>query len=75
VRRPWSALVALALLALAPKCVLCLAAYAGLATALGLGGRELCGAEPGTHTPALIVSALLVAAGIVCLIARKTTAR
>jgi hypothetical protein len=33
-----------ALLALAPKCLLCLAAYAGLGTALGLGGGELCGA-------------------------------
>jgi hypothetical protein len=28
----------------APKCLLCLAAYAGLGTALGLGGQELCGA-------------------------------
>lgn len=39
-----------ALLALAPKCVLCLAAYAGLAAALGLGGPELCGA-PGETSP------------------------
>ncbi len=33
-----------ALFALAPKCLLCLTGYLGLATALGLGGRELCGA-------------------------------
>jgi hypothetical protein len=33
-----------ALLALAPKCVLCVAAYVGLGAALGLGGPELCGA-------------------------------
>jgi hypothetical protein len=32
-----------ALLALTPKCVLCVLAYAGLGTALGLGGPELCG--------------------------------
>jgi len=31
-------------LALAPKCLLCLAAYAGAGAALGLGGPELCGA-------------------------------
>jgi hypothetical protein len=33
-----------ALLAVAPKCILCLVAYVGLGTALGLGGPELCGA-------------------------------
>ena len=33
-----------ALLALAPKCVLCVLAYAGLGTALGLSGPELCSA-------------------------------
>ena len=36
------------LLALAPKCVLCLLAYAGLGAAIGLGGPELCGAPAGT---------------------------
>ena len=36
-----------ALLLAAPKCVLCVLAYAGLATGLGLGGPELCG---GTRT-------------------------
>jgi hypothetical protein len=33
-----------ALLALTPKCVLCLLAYVGLGAALGLNGPELCGA-------------------------------
>jgi len=37
-------LVSGAALALAPKCLLCLAAYAGAGAALGLGGPELCGA-------------------------------
>lgn len=32
-----------ALLALTPKCVLCVLAYAGLGVALGTGGREICG--------------------------------
>ncbi|MFO1448819.1 MAG: hypothetical protein U1F61_11745 [Opitutaceae bacterium] len=34
-----------ALVALAPKCALCLIAYIGLGTALGLSGPELCGAS------------------------------
>jgi hypothetical protein len=34
-----------ALLALTPKCLLCLATYAGLGAALGLGGPEICGAS------------------------------
>jgi len=40
--RGW--LIPAALLALAPKCVMCLIAYAGIGAALGLGGPELCGA-------------------------------
>ncbi|HSI10236.1 MAG: hypothetical protein ACAH89_08780 [Rariglobus sp.] len=39
-----------ALLALAPKCVLCLLAYAGLGAAFGLGGPEICGAPAGFTT-------------------------
>jgi hypothetical protein len=39
--RRW--LLPAALLALVPKCVLCLLAYTGLGIALGLGGPELCG--------------------------------
>lgn len=38
-----------ALLVLMPKCLLCVLAYAGLGTALGLGGPEICGA-PGAST-------------------------
>ncbi|HEY0864628.1 MAG TPA: hypothetical protein VGD97_11030 [Lacunisphaera sp.] len=40
--RGW--LLPAALLAVAPKCLLCVLAYAGLGAALGLGGPELCGA-------------------------------
>lgn len=43
-RRALRWLVPAAALALAPKCLLCVLAYAGLASALGLGGHELCGA-------------------------------
>ena len=34
-----------AALALLPKCILCVLAYVGLGTALGLGGPEICGAS------------------------------
>lgn len=44
--RGW--LIPAALLALAPKCVLCLLAYAGLGAALGLSGPEICGATSST---------------------------
>jgi hypothetical protein len=44
-----------ALLALAPKCLLCAAAYVGLGAALGLGGPELCGA---TNSPVTWASSL-----------------
>jgi len=39
------------LLALAPKCALCLVGYAGLATALGVTGPQLCGAPAASATP------------------------
>ncbi|MBC8041561.1 MAG: hypothetical protein H7Y06_13540 [Opitutaceae bacterium] len=38
------------LLALAPKCVLCVIAYAGLGAALGIGGPEICGASADSPT-------------------------
>ncbi len=47
VRRPASWLATGALVALAPKCLLCVVAYAGVGAALGLGGSEICGASPG----------------------------
>jgi hypothetical protein len=37
-----------ALLALAPKCVLCVLAYAGLGASIGLSGPEICGATAGS---------------------------
>jgi len=40
---------------LAPKCLLCVAAYAGLGAALGLGGRELCGAPAGAAADPLTI--------------------
>ena len=40
-----------ALLALMPKCLLCLAAYAGIGAALGFGGPEICGASSGMIGP------------------------
>jgi hypothetical protein len=45
-RRTAGWLAGSALLALSPKCFLCLAAYAGFGTVLGLGGPELCGDGP-----------------------------
>ncbi|MFA6289027.1 MAG: hypothetical protein WC661_16720 [Opitutaceae bacterium] len=42
-----------ALLALAPKCLLCVLAYAGLGAVLGLGSQEVCGASDGS-TPAWV---------------------
>lgn len=52
-----------ALLAAVPKCALCLLAYAGLGTALGLGGPELCGAAAGTNWPALLLGLGALGAG------------
>jgi hypothetical protein len=50
-----------AVLALAPKCLVCGLAYAGL---LGLGGAELCGdAPPSWHRVAPVVAGALGVAG------------
>ncbi len=63
-RVPWLAPVAL--LALAPKCLLCVLAYAGVATALVRGGPELCGAAEGATGPGVArLAAVAVAAGVV----------
>ena len=45
IRRGVRWLLPAALLALAPKCLVCVLAYAGAGAALGLGGPEWCGAE------------------------------
>lgn len=44
-RRTARWLLPAALLALTPKCVLCVLAYVGLGTALGLAGPEWCGSS------------------------------
>lgn len=55
-RRRW--LAPAALLAVGPKCVLCALAYAGLGSAFGLGGPELCGPPAASaHWPWLPVAA------------------
>ena len=46
-RRAVCCLFPAALLALTPKCLLCVLAYAGLGAMLGLGGPEICGASGG----------------------------
>jgi hypothetical protein len=56
----WRGFAALGLLALAPKCLLCLAAWLGLGTLLGIGGPELCGASPAS----VDVEAVAVCVGI-----------
>jgi MYXO-CTERM domain-containing protein len=67
-RRAVRWLLPAALIALTPKCFLCLLAYAGLGAALGLGGPEICGASAGSH--GLRASLLALAAlGIVGLFA------
>ena len=57
-RRPVRSLGPVALLALAPKCGMCVLAYAGLGAALGLSGPEVCGATAGSAgflAPALVL--------------------
>ncbi|HEX2862000.1 MAG TPA: hypothetical protein VHN79_10190 [Lacunisphaera sp.] len=57
---PWTrgCLAPAALLAVAPKCVLCLATYTGIGTALGLGGPELCAASQPSHWTPVALGAL-----------------
>jgi hypothetical protein len=77
VRRPFRALAAFALIALSPKCVVCVVAYAGLGAALGLRGPEICGAAAGS--PDLWVLSLGVAFSTAILFAglrrRRTSIR
>ncbi len=69
----WSAPAALALLA--PKCLVCVAAYAGLGAALGLGGREMCGAaaaSPGAWaSPLGFLAAAFAALGLLAGLRRR----
>lgn len=66
-RSPFRWLAALAALALAPKCALCVLAYAGVGTAaLGLSRVEMCGPpEGGFHTaiPWLVVASIISGGG------------
>jgi len=50
-----------ALIALTPKCALCLLAYAGLGTVLGIGGPELCGSST-SATDSLVLATGLIGA-------------
>jgi hypothetical protein len=68
--RGW--LIPAALLALAPKCVLCVLAYAGLGAALGFGGPELCGVTGDATVSWVWLPALGAAVGIAGLFAGST---
>lgn len=65
----------LSLLLIAPKCVLCLVAYAGLGATLGLAAPELCGAETALPFPGVSVIASLGAIGGVALAGFRVCAR
>ena len=70
-RHPVRWLAPAALLALAPKCLLCVAAYAGIGAALGLGAPELCGAPvgtAGTWTPWLLIAGAVLGCSVFALL-------
>jgi hypothetical protein len=50
-RRPLRPLASAAAVALAPKCTLCVLAYAGVGAAFGLRGPEICGAAGSQDGP------------------------
>lgn len=58
-------------LVLAPKCILCWVAYLTAGAALGFGGREVCGATPGSmdHWP-LLLTLSIVSLGLIGFTAR-----
>jgi hypothetical protein len=68
-RRAARWLLPAALLAVTPKCVLCVAAYAGLGTALGWGGAELCGGSSGTPISLITSVAWLGTVGLLGILA------
>jgi hypothetical protein len=67
-RRPCRGLAALALLAFAPKCLLCLAGWLGLGATLGLVGPEICGASS-SATAVDAEAVALIAGGLLALAA------
>ena len=79
VRRPLRSLVPLALVALAPKCVVCGLAYAGIGAALGFGAPKLCGSTAGSwgawgSSPVLFGIALGIAAMLAFVRRRRNSA-
>jgi len=72
--RPLPQLAAAALLALAPKCVLCLLACAGIGTAWGLGGPEFCGAADASRSGVTALPVLWVALVAALALARQCRA-
>lgn len=69
--RGW--LVPVALCAVVPKCFLCVIAYAGLGTALGLGGPGLCGAPDRVAAPPLLLGAVGAAGFLLHRLARRSS--
>ena len=70
-RRARGWLIPAALLTLPPKCVLCVLAYAGIGTALGLGSPELCGTT--NNTTGHWIAWLTVLAGVAAVVMRITS--
>ncbi|HQY05365.1 MAG TPA: hypothetical protein PLQ52_04810 [Lacunisphaera sp.] len=71
----WRGPVAGASLVLAPKCLLCLAAYSGAGVALGLGGPEICGATTAARGHPAAWPVLLGAASLAAPLGRFIAAR
>jgi len=67
--RRW--LIPAALVALIPKCLFCVLAWAGLGAALGLRGVELCGARDESHKNWFFWITVLAAGGVVGWIVRR----
>jgi hypothetical protein len=70
-------IISAAILALVPKCALCLLAYVGLGAALGLTGPELCGAPASSvgHSLAWLPALGLAVGTAGFIVARKLSLR
>ena len=75
-RRLPRSLLPTALLALVPKCALCVLAYLGIGV-LGLGGPELCGAtaNPDWHSKVWLFVGVVTASGVAILRRSRRQAR
>ncbi len=60
--RPFRPLASAALVALAPKCAMCVVAYAGLGALLGMRTPEICGAAAGSRVSWLVSAAWICTA-------------